>query len=82
MQHPIADVVRALLDARLPPDDARGALVEAVQMGDIEIVHMLVEAGTNVNGETGVGNALLAAIETRNSALMTYLEDHGAREKP
>jgi len=35
-----------------------------------------------VNCHPGANTPLTAAIETRNVALMTYLEEHGAREKP
>lgn len=35
----------------------------------------------NVNSQPGA-NTPLVAIEARNVALITYLEPHGAREKP
>jgi hypothetical protein len=54
----------------------------AIETGETEIVHILVDAGVNVNCHPGANTPLLAAIEARNVALMTYLEDHGAREKP
>ncbi len=82
MWHPVPEVVRALLSAGLEPEHAVNALVDAVQGGDTEVVHMLVEAGTDVNCRSSYGNPLLAAIESRNMVLMTYLEEHGAREKP
>lgn len=78
----VPDVVRALMRAGLDPRDAEGALVEAVENRDTEIVHILVDAGVNVNTHQGANTPLVAAIETRNVALMTYLEEHGAREKP
>jgi ankyrin repeat protein len=46
------------------------------------MVHLLVEAGVNVNSRATAVTPLVAAIETRNVALMTYLEEHGARENP
>jgi hypothetical protein len=47
-----------------------------------DAVHLLVERGVDVNSPSGAITPLLAAIEARNVALMTYLEEHGAREKP
>ena len=58
------------------------ALELAVANGQIDIVHVLVEDGVDVNNTYGATTALVAAVDTRNVALMSYLEDHGAREKP
>jgi ankyrin repeat protein len=82
VSHSSADVVRALLDAGLDRRKGQLALVLAVEQGETEIVHVLVDAGVNVNCHPTANTPLTAAIETRNVALMTYLEDHGAREKP
>jgi ankyrin repeat protein len=82
MFHPNAEVVRLLLDAGLKPYSGVQALVDAVDAGETEIAHMLVEAGVNVNGKSGATTPLLAAIERRDAKLMAYLEEHGAREKP
>jgi ankyrin repeat protein len=82
MMHPVPAVVRALIDAGINPRDGNPLLSSAVEMGEIEIVHMLVDAGANVNSTSGGTTPLLAAIQIRNVALMTYLEGHGAREKP
>ena len=82
MLHPDAEVVRAILDAGMNPSHGGLALVMAVEEEDVEIVHLLVEHGVDVNSRPGANTPLVAAIEARNSALMTYLEDHGAREKP
>jgi hypothetical protein len=82
MFHPVPDVVRALVSAGFDPRDGGAALVDAVEMGDVEIVHALVEAGVDVNVKGSAITPLVAAIEARNVALMTYLEQHGAREKP
>ncbi len=82
MLHPDAEVVRAIVDAGMNPLYGRTALVMAVEEGDTEIVHILVEHGVDVNCHPGANTPLLAAIETRNFPLMTYLEEHGAREKP
>jgi ankyrin repeat protein len=82
MLHPDARVVRAILDAGMNPRFGQMALVMAVEEEDIEIVHLLVEHGVNVNSHPSANTPLTAAIEARNVALMTYLEDHGAREKP
>ena len=54
----------------------------AIETGQTEIVHILVEAGVDVNSHLTANTPLVAAIEARNVALMTYLEEHGAREKP
>ena len=78
----VPDVVRALMRSGLDPRDAEGALVEAVENRQAEIVHILVESGVNVNTHHGANTPLGAAIDTRNVELMTYLEEHGAREKP
>ncbi len=83
MLHPNVDVVRALLDTGLKPRSGQFALVSAVESGDTEIAKLLVEAGVDVNG-TGGGamTPLIAAIERRDAKMMTYLEEHGARERP
>ena len=77
-----ADVVRALVAAGFNPRYGESALVGAVESEASEIVHALVEAGVDVNCRPGAITPLVAAIEARNVALMTYLEEHGAREKP
>ena len=82
MLNPNVEVIRALLDAGMRPRVGGQALVSAVEEGETEIVHLLVERGVDVNTTAGAITPLLAAIEARNFALMTYLEDHGAREKP
>jgi len=82
MLHPDADVVRAILDAGMDPRIGETALEMAVEEEEVEIVHLLVEHGVNVNSHHGANTPLVAAIEARNFALMTYLEVHGAREKP
>src|SRR5262245_46241068 len=82
MLHPVPDVVRAILDAGMDPSYGGNALVMAVEEEDVEIVHLLVEHRVDVNTHHGAITPLLAAIDARNVALMTYLEDHGAREKP
>jgi hypothetical protein len=76
------DVARALLRAGLDPASATLELEEAVENGQEEMVHILVEAGVNVNSRPTAITPLVAAIQTRNVALMTYLEEHGARENP
>jgi len=82
MLHPIPQVVRALVDAGLDPRNGEDELVMAIESGQLEIVHILVDAGVDVNSHRGANTPLVAAIEARNVALMTYLEEHGAREKP
>jgi ankyrin repeat protein len=82
MLHPDAGVVRAILDAGMNPRYGESALEMAVEQEEVEIVHLLVEHGVDVNSHHGANTPLLAAIEARNYALMIYLEDHGAREKP
>ena len=80
--HPVPDVVRALVDAGLEPRSGEDALVTAIESRQFEIAHILVDAGVDVNTHRGAITPLVAAIEARNAALMTYLEAHGAREKP
>lgn len=58
------------------------ALVMAIESGQTQIAHLLVEAGVDVNCHPGANTPLLAAIEARDEAMMVYLEEHGAREKP
>jgi ankyrin repeat protein len=82
MMNPNVEVIRALLDAGMRPQICGQALATAVEDGETEIVHLLVERGVDVNTTAGAIPPLLAAVETRNFALMTYLEEHGAREKP
>jgi hypothetical protein len=76
------EVARALMQAGLDPRAAAATLELAVENGDTAIVHVLVEAGVDVNTTAAAMTPLVAAIERRDVALMTYLEDHGAREKP
>jgi hypothetical protein len=71
----------ALFDAGRRPSRARNASW-ARSSGQIEFVHLFVERGVDVNCHPGANTPLTAAIEVRNVALMSYLEDHGAREKP
>jgi ankyrin repeat protein len=82
MMHPDPEVVRALMRTGIDPREGETALVMAVENGEADIVHILVERGVNVNCRPGANTPLTAAIDARNVALMTYLEDHGAREKP
>jgi hypothetical protein len=79
-----AAAVKALLAAGLDPYGraAETALVLACEGRQHEIVHVLVEAGVRVNPTQTGSTPLVAAIERRDVALMTYLEEHGAREKP
>jgi ankyrin repeat protein len=76
------DVARALMRAGLDPALATVELELAVENGEEEFVHVLVESGVDVNRQATAITPLVAAIQTRNVALMTYLEEHGAREKP
>ncbi len=82
MMHPVPEVIRAFTAARFDPRDGESALVEAIEGGEVEIAHLLVEAEVDVNCHPGANTPLVAAIEARNVELMTYLEQHGAREKP
>jgi hypothetical protein len=82
MMNPVPDVIRALTAASFDPRDGEEGLVGAIEGDDVEIAHIFVEAGVDVNCHPGANTPLVAAIEARDVALMTYLEDHGAREKP
>jgi hypothetical protein len=75
------EIARALLQAR-GSLDATVELELAVENGQSDFVHALVEAGVDVNSRPTAITPLVAAIERRDVAMMTYLEDHGAREKP
>ena len=77
-----AGVVGAIL--RVKPNAAGGeaALVMAIEQRLTEVAHLLVDAGVDVNAQPGANTPLLAAIEARDEAMMSYLEQHGAREKP
>jgi ankyrin repeat protein len=80
--NPVPEIARALVAAGMDPRDADDALVLAIEQDETEIARILVDAGANVNA-THIGTPpLLASIERRNYELMTYLEAHGAREKP
>ena len=54
----------------------------AIERDQVDIAHIFFDAGVDVNCHPGANTPLLAAIEARDAALMAYLEDHGAREKP
>ena len=77
-----AEIVRALMAVEPHPSTGGVALEGAAENGQVDIVHALVEGGVDVNDTHGATTALVAAINTRNVALMNYLEEHGAREKP
>ena len=77
-----AEIVQALMQAGPHPSVAGLALESAVENEQSDIVHVLVEAGVDVNTRADAITPLVAAIKTRNVALMNYLEEHGAREKP
>ena len=76
------DAVRALMEAGLDPRHGQVALVSAIENRQTEIAHILVDAGVDPNCQPGPLTPLVAAIEARDVAMMTYLEEHGAREKP
>ena len=82
MLHPVSEIVQALVAAGFDPRTGGLTLEEAVELQDTAMVHALVEAGVDVNTTAGAITPLVAAIEARNVELMTYLEAHGAREKP
>jgi len=81
VQHDSPEAVRSLLDAGYNAHHSGTALVNAIEGGQIEIARMLIDAGADVNWNAPP-TPLVAAIELRDEALMTYLEQHGAREKP
>ena len=81
MGHPIPAIITALVKAG---SDLRGggeALVWAVENNDVDLVHLLVESGVDVNGGSGAVTPFGAAIESRNVVIMTYLEEHGGTER-
>jgi len=81
MLHPVPEAVRALVAAGMNPPGGQNALVRAIESGDDEIARILVEGGVDVNCNPGP-TPLVAAIEVRNVAMMSYLEERGARERP
>lgn len=81
MLHPVPAVVRALLEAGMDPRLGEQALVNSIEAHDDEIARILVEGGVDVNCYRG-STPLVAAIEARNVAMMSLLEQRGAREKP
>jgi len=81
MRHPVAEAVRALVRAGMDPRLGEAALVRAIETHDDEIARILVEAGVDVNCAPSL-TPLVAAIEARNLAMVGYLEQHGARERP
>ena len=81
MLHPVPEAVRALVAAGMNPPGGQNALVRAIESGDDEIARILVEGGVDVNCRPAT-TPLVAAIEARNVAMMAYLEQRGAREKP
>ena len=82
LSNDVPEVARALFEAGLRPGQGELALVLAVENRQTEMVHVLVEAGVDVNCHPSANTPLVAAVEARDVALMTYLEEHGAREKP
>jgi hypothetical protein len=82
MLHPDEDVVRAIIEAGLNPRLGQTALVMAIETGQSRIAHLLVDGGVDPNCHPGALTPLVAAIEARDVAMMTYLEEHGARERP
>jgi hypothetical protein len=82
MMNPVPEVIRALTATSFNPRDGEEELVGAIERDEVEIAHIFVEAGVDVNCHPGANTPLVAAIEARDAALMTYLEEHGAREKP
>jgi len=82
MRHPVADAVRLLVAGKFDRRLGESPLIDAIETGNVEIAHILVDADVNVNCHSGALTPLVAAVETRNLPLITYLEDHEAREKP
>jgi ankyrin repeat protein len=75
-------VIGAILAKKPNAQGGQMALVMAIEEGQSEIAQLLVDAGVDVNSHVSADTPLLAAIEARDEAMMTYLEAHGAREKP
>jgi Ankyrin repeats (3 copies) len=80
--HDVPDLVRALLKAGLSRSsrETQTALLLAAENSEDEIVHVLVEAGVDVNTPRAASTPLTAAINAQNGALIIYLEQHGARK--
>lgn len=69
-------VVRALLErgASVSNEPGQRALMDAGNLGDLDVVRALVERGGDPNWALGL------AISSRNAAVVEYLESKGARE--
>ena len=70
------------MEAGLDPRLGQTALVMAIEAREFESARILVDAGGDPNCDPGPLTPLVAAIEARNVPMMSYLEEHGAREKP
>ena len=75
-------VVGAILRTKPQAAGGAAALAVAIERRQNDVAHLLVEAGIDVNSNYGALTPLLAAIEARDEAMVTYLEQHGARERP
>lgn len=82
MRHPSLDAMRLLLGTHFDRRLGENVLVDAIASGQDEIARMLVDAGVDANCRPGAITPLIAAVEARNLDMITYLETHGAREKP
>ena len=82
MRHPVPAAIRVLTATKFDRRLGQNALVEAIESGQDEIARILVDGGVDVNCRPGAITPLVAAIEARNLAMITYLEDHEARENP
>jgi len=83
MLNPDVNAVRALLDTGRTSGAEGTALLMAIEQGEAEIAHLLVESGVDVNSTHGGPHTpLVAAIERRDKKMIAYLEEHGALERP
>ena len=78
---PVPDVVPRVARGGRDPRSGRGRARQCRRVEEDEIARLLVDAGVDVNCHPSI-TPLVAAVEARNVPLMTYLEEHGAREKP
>lgn len=81
MAHPVPAVITAIVAAGFDRRDGPRALIDAVELNEADIVHLLVEHGVDVNAQSGGRSPFGTAIAARNVVLTTYLEEHGATER-
>ena len=68
MMNPVPEIIRALTAASFHPRDGEDALVGAIERDEVEIAHIFVEAGVDVNCHPGANTPLVACDRKRDIA--------------